>query len=345
MIEYKVGDILAEDVEAIVNTVNCVGVMGRGIALQFKKAYPENYKVYAAACKRKEVQPGKMLIHDLNSFMNPRYIVNFPTKRHWRGKSRIEDIESGLVALAQEIEKSKIRSIAIPPLGSGLGGLRWDEVRPLIEDALKDFDDLRVVIFEPRGALQAQAMVKSKDVPNMTKGRAALVSLMQSYLNGLMDPSISLLEVHKLMYFLQESGQKLKLRYQKAIYGPYAGNLSHVLNKIEGHLVSGYADGGDAPDKELQLVPGAVKDAQAFLNDDKDTKAHLKKVADLVEGFETPFGLELLATVHWVSTKMDAVSIEDVIAETYAWNDRKKQFTPRQIEIAHKVLEQKNWLN
>ena len=148
MIEYKKGDILREDVEALVNAVNCVGVMGRGIALQFKNVFPENFKAYAAACDRNEVQPGRMLIFKTGRLTNPKYIINFPTKRHWRGKSRIEDIDAGLVSLVREIRSHNIRSIAIPPLGSGLGGLDWSAVRPRIEKSLSGLDAVRVVIFE-----------------------------------------------------------------------------------------------------------------------------------------------------------------------------------------------------
>src|SRR5436190_9407038 len=152
MIEYKKGDILREDVEALVNTVNCVGIMGRGIALQFKNAFPENFKFYVAACERHEVQPGRMLVFKTGGLTNPKYIINFPTKRHWRGKSRIEDIEAGLVALVNEIRRRGIRSIAIPPLGAGLGGLAWADVRPRIERAMRELPDVRVVVFEPHGA-------------------------------------------------------------------------------------------------------------------------------------------------------------------------------------------------
>ena len=150
MIRFKTGDILAEDAEALVNTVNCVGVMGRGIALQFKKAFPENFRAYDEACERGEVRPGRMFVFETRQLTNPRYIVNFPTKRHWRGNSRIEDIDAGLKDLATVIRERDIRSIAVPPLGSGLGGLDWSDVRPRIEDALGGLDDLQVVVFEPK---------------------------------------------------------------------------------------------------------------------------------------------------------------------------------------------------
>lgn len=344
MIEYKTGNILTEDAEAIINTVNCVGVMGRGIALQFKNAFPDNFKAYAAACKRGEVQPGRMFIYDMGGLTNPRYIINFPTKRHWRGKSRMEDIESGLEALAGEIRERGIRSIAIPPLGSGLGGLEWSEVRQRIELALADMDDVRVIIFEPKGAPAAEKMVRNREVPMMTPGRAALVELMHRYIAGLLDPFVTLLEVHKLMYFMQEAGEPLRLKYRKAPYGPYAENLRHVLNAIEGHMVSGYADGGDAPDKPLQLVPGAIEDATAFLGEHTETRERFDQVTKLVEGFESPYGLELLATVHWVMKHEQAASVDEVVSHIHAWNARKLQFTPRQIGLAVDVLSRKGWV-
>ncbi|MDR5173008.1 macro domain-containing protein, partial [Methylobacillus flagellatus] len=212
---------------------------------------PDNFRAYEAACAREEVQPGRMFVFETRTLTNPKFIINFPTKRHWRGKSRMEDIDSGLKALVTEIRNRGIRSIAIPPLGSGLGGLSWADVRPRIEAALRGINDLDVTVFEPN---TAPITTRSREVPNMSPGRAALVVLIHRYLGGLMDPFVTLLEIHKLMYFMQEAGEPLRLKYAKAPYGPYAENLRHVLNAIEGHLVSGYADGGDAPDKQVELV-------------------------------------------------------------------------------------------
>ena len=343
MIEYKSGNILAEDAEALVNTVNCVGVMGRGIALQFKKAFPENFEAYARVCQRKEMQPGKMFVYDIEGLTNPRYIINFPTKRHWRGNSRIEDIEAGLRTLVAAIRQRDIRSIAIPPLGCGLGGLQWSSVKQRIEQALAGLDEVRIVIFEPGASPVAEKMPRNREIPEMTQGRAALVELMRSYLSGLLDPFVTLLEVHKLMYFLQQTGEPLKLRYKKAHYGPYAENLGHVLNAMEGHLISGYADGGDDPSKQLELVPGAVEDAERFLQDHADTHERLERVRQLVEGFESPFGLELLASTHWVMDNEPVSSRDEIIAHVHGWNSRKQQFSPRQINIAMDVLASKNW--
>ena len=169
------------------------------------------------------------------------------------------------------------------------------------------------------------------------------MELINRYLAGLLDPYVTLLEVHKLMYFMQEAGEPLRLRFTQAPYGPYAENLRHVLHAIEGHLISGYADGGDAPDKQLNLVPGAVEDATAFLSEHADSRARFDKVAALVDGFESPFGLELLSTVHWVVKHESVATLHDAIERTYAWNDRKRQFTPRQIGIAVDVLSAQGW--
>ena len=343
MIEHKTGDMFGEDVDALVNSVNCVGVMGRGIALQFKSRFPNNFKAYAKACKRNEVQPGRMFVQETGQ-LSPRYIINFPTKRHWKGKSRMEDIEAGLDALAQEIKDRNIRSIAIPPLGSTLGGLRWEDVRPRIEAALARLDDVAVTLFEPGGGPPDNRPNRSTKAPAMSRSRAALVSLVDRYLRGLLDPFVTLLEVHKLMYFMQEAGEPLKLGFEEGHYGPYGRKLRHVLGSMEGHYITGYEDAVDAPGKQLELVPGAIEDATAFVNRHPATKQRLTRVSDLVEGFESSFGLELLATVHWVAAGHPSCSDDVVIAYTYAWNQRKRQFSERQIRLALRILRDKGWL-
>jgi len=212
MITVTRGDILKADAQALVNTVNCVGIMGRGIALQFRKAFPECYKAYKAACDRKELHPGKMLVCDLCRLDNPRLVINFPTKRHWKGKSKLEDIEAGLNALVDLVRRRHIRSIALPPLGCGLGGLEWPVVRVRIERAFAGLEDVNVFLYEPAGAPAADAMPKERKTPNMTVGRATLLGLMKRYLSALMDPVVTLLEIHKLMYFMQGTGEELSLR-------------------------------------------------------------------------------------------------------------------------------------
>jgi hypothetical protein len=177
----------------------------------------------------------------------------------------------------------------------------------------------------------------------MTPGRAALIGLVRRYLDGLLDPSVTLLEVHKLMYFMQEAGEPLRLRLSKGPFGPYAENLRHVLSEIEGYYFTGYGAGGDEPDKAVELVPGAVEDARALLAERPQTNERFERVARLVEGFESPFGLELLATVHWVIAHENAHSPDEVIRRTYEWSSRKEQFTQRQIRLAQEILEERGW--
>ena len=209
---------------------------------------------------------------------------------------------------------------------------------------LCELEDMEAIIFEPSSAPADGRPNHSPNVPRMTPGRAALVRLMDRYLRGLLDPFVTLLEVHKLMYFMRVAGEPLQLYFQKGHYGPYADNMRRVLREVEGHLVSGYTDGGNAPDKQLELVPGAVEDANAYLEGHAETRERLTRVAELVEGFESSFGLELLATVHWVAAEHPFATEEEVIGHAYAWDDRKRQFSERQIKLALQVLQEQAWL-
>jgi O-acetyl-ADP-ribose deacetylase (regulator of RNase III)/uncharacterized protein YwgA len=344
MIEIKEGDILKANAEALVNTVNCVGVMGRGIALQFKKKFPQNFNAYKTLCNKNEMKPGRVFVFDLERIYYPRYIINFPTKKHWKANSRLEYIEAGLESLVKEIRNRRISSIAVPPLGCGLGGLDWNVVRPIIEKAFSQLPEVQVLLFEPKGAPDAEKMVKVSTIPRMTVGRAALIMLIRRYLAALMDPDISLLEIHKLMYFLQEAGQPLRLNYEKGTYGPYAQKLRHVLNVIEGHFIEGYGDAEDRPDIQIHLKGNAVVQAQEYLEKHRDTLNMLERVFDLISGFETPFGMELISTVHWVVTRENSVDLEDTITKVYQWNQHKKIFRENQIKSAWECLEAKNWI-
>ena len=218
-------------------------------------------------------------------------------------------------------------------------------MRPRIERTLESLPDVQALLYEPMGAPEAVDMVRMAKAPTMTTGRAALLGLMDRYLAALMDPFVSLLEIHKLMYFMQNQGEKLKLNYSKAQYGPYAVNLRHVLSSIEGHYIQGYADAEDDPDKQIELTPGTADWAMAFLDNHPDTRKRFDRVVDLVEGFETPFGMELLSTVHWVATCEGAANLDQVVEKTRAWNSRKQMFQPGQISIAWNVLCKKGWIS
>ena len=206
---------------------------------------------------------------------------------------------------------------------------------------------MRIVVFEPHDSPGQLRMTRRRSAPNMTPGRAALVGLMDRYLRGLLDPIITLLEVHKLMYFMKVGGEPAmeRLRVVKGRYGPYAENLTHVLREIEGHLILGYRDGGDAPHKQLELVAYGVDAANQFLEQHPHTRARFDRVVDLVAGFESAYGLELLSTVHWVISRENPDGLDDMISRFYAWNDRKRRFSVRQIRLAATVLEEKSWID
>lgn len=322
MIHSEKGNLLDANVEALVNTVNCVGVMGKGIALQFKQAYPENFKEYEKLCRINEVKPGKMFIHSTNSFIGIKYIINFPTKRHWRAKSTMGDIQSGLVDLIAVVQKYEIKSIAIPPLGCGNGGLNWSEVKPLIIEAFKQVPDVEVHLYEPGGSPKSDKMKIGTTTPRMTRARALFISLMNQY--SIPGYRLSLLEIQKLAYFLQEVGEPLKLNFEKNKYGPYAENLNHVLQRIEGHYIRGYGDRSSKA--EIYLLPNASAKAKSLLEKEENALNRLREVADIIEGFETPYGLELLSTVHWVvKHKPSIINDNDaVVEEVHNWSERKK---------------------
>ena len=342
MIRSKSGNIFESEADALVNTVNCVGVMGRGLALQFKKAFPQNFEEYRQACDRGEVVPGRMFITEPNTLTSPKFIVNFPTKRHWKGKSKTEDIEAGLSALRDEIEARHISSIAIPPLGSDLGGLHWPDVRRLIVSALSS-TTADVILYEPGEAPNAKAITRISKPPRMTTRRAVVVALVDRYWKGLCDPFVTLIDVHKLMYFMQAAGEPLDLKFKKYHYGPYAENLRQVLNAIEGYFISGSADVGDIWDKQIELVPGAVDDAATLLRKHQNTTGRLERVSKLVEGFESSFGLELLATVHWLLHKEGIMGVDQLVERLHSRENCRQRFIPGQIHLAFDRIFEDGW--
>ncbi|OQZ02084.1 MAG: Appr-1-p processing protein [Candidatus Brocadia sp. UTAMX1] len=345
MIKIIKGNILEQKTEAIVNTVNCVGVMGRGIALSFREAYPENYREYKKACDKGEVVPGRMFVHFAGDMFSKKYIINFPTKRHWKGKSRIEDIRSGLVDLVSVIKELRIKSVTIPPLGCGLGGLDWKVVRPIIESTVKELSGVEINIIEPEPSFKIQRQKTARsEKTKLTNGRAGLIVLIGRYLEAMMDTSVTLLELHKLMYFLQESGNPLRLKYEKALYGPYASNLRHVLDIMNNVYISGYDDREDNPEKEIELLDNAFSDAEEYLSNKPEIMKHLHKVSSLISGFETPFGMELLSTVHWVAKRENADTSDRAVLLTHEWNSRKKMFSEKQIKTAWEKLKSQNWI-
>ncbi|NQU20355.1 MAG: macro domain-containing protein [Candidatus Nealsonbacteria bacterium] len=347
MINFLKGNMFEADVEALVNTVNTVGVMGKGIALQFSRAFPEIMKPYKDACESGQLEIGSVFTVKLSMLEGPKYVINLPTKKHWKGKSKIEFIQSGLQALVDEIQRLGIRSVAVPPLGCGLGGLRWDDVKREIESALGELSDVDVLVFEPAGKPPASRMKTATKRPKMSPGRAALLGLMRRYVAALMDDEVTLLELHKLMYFLKEAGEVPKLHFVKGRYGPYSTNLRHVLTDIEGHYITGFGDASEEPGKVLEPMPGAVKKAEKFLKTQPKTLECFHRVEDLIDGFETAYGMELLASVHWVAKheQSPAKTCDDGIRMVHDWNPRKRDtFAPEHIRVAWERLSLMAWL-
>jgi O-acetyl-ADP-ribose deacetylase (regulator of RNase III) len=342
-VTIKSGDLLKEESEAIVNTVNCVGVMGKGIALQFKQRWLQNFKAYAAACDREEVKPGTMFIYDLGEWEKPRYIINFPTKVHWRGESNIEYIEKGLRDLVMQVKRLGIKSIALPPLGCGNGGLDWHTVKRLVFDVFKDQPNVQVDLFEPKGAPPPQEMVNRTEKPKLTSVRAAVVKVVSIYRE--MEYALSKIEIQKLVYFLEEAGQPLNLGFVKHNYGPYSDKLRHVLKAMDGHYINGVGD--FSGDSEITMVPGALSEADEFIktSGDEGLCEQVTRVGDLIEGFETPYGMELLASVHWVGTRDSKVhTVDDSIVAVHNWNARKRAVLREDhIRVAWRRLKKEGW--
>jgi O-acetyl-ADP-ribose deacetylase (regulator of RNase III) len=322
-IELGSGNLLTADVDALVNTVNTHGVMGKGLALQFKKAFPDAFTSYERACKNGEIVTGRM--HVVRRLSSPRYIINFPTKKHWRNPSKLEYIQTGLSDLVEQVRALSIESVAIPPLGCGQGGLDWSEVRPLIEGAFASLPHVRVILYAPAGAPAASEMLDRRSTPAMTAARAAVLALMGRYRSTGYDYRLSLVEIQKLAYFLQTAGEPLRLKFEAHHYGPYADNLRKSLRHMEGHLIRGIGDGDNKPEVEVELLPGVGERATEVLAQQPASVARLEKVTALIEGFESPFGMELLGTVHWVMTHgADATDVDDVIKRVHTWSARKR---------------------
>ncbi|MGW0169172.1 type II toxin-antitoxin system antitoxin DNA ADP-ribosyl glycohydrolase DarG [Streptomyces sp. NPDC003343] len=347
MITRGTGNLLLADVDALVNTVNTVGVMGKGIALQFKRAYPENFKDYKASCDRGDVMVGRMHVHEVEQVAGPRFIINFPTKRHWRAPSRIEDVASGLVALRDEIVERGIRSIAVPPLGCGNGGLSWHEVEPMIRQTLGTIPGVEIRVYEPSGPPNASSMPNATQVPAMTRERAAFLAALDRYIRsgisrGLaFEPRVSLLEAHKVAYLLQKLHLTLGLHFEKGIYGPYSQPLDRAVSAMEGHFVTGFGDGTSGAQAILELNKDSVNEAEQLLKQYPEFEKIAARFEVLTSGFEDAFGMELLSTVLFAAEELvtPPPSPESVTACIRAWNPRKERlFTEAHVQTAWQRL-------
>ncbi|MGQ0484867.1 MAG: type II toxin-antitoxin system antitoxin DNA ADP-ribosyl glycohydrolase DarG [Hyphomicrobiales bacterium] len=310
MITFTKGNLLEADAEALVNTVNTVGVMGKGIALMFKEAFSENMKAYEAACKNKEVRIGRMFVTERRQLLGPRWIINFPTKVHWRYPSRIAWIEEGLEDLKRVIMENNIRSVALPPLGSGNGRLDWSDVRPRIEAALGSLPGVHVIVYEP--TKKYQNVAKRAGLEKLTPARALVAEMVRRY--WILGIECSLLEVQKLAYFLERSIKTLNipntldLQFEAKKYGPYSPRLTHLLNGLDGSYLHCEKRLADAKPFDLIWFEDAKKDKVAAYLKSAEAKPYrpaLEATSQLIDGFESPLGMELLATVDWLIDRQE----------------------------------------
>jgi O-acetyl-ADP-ribose deacetylase (regulator of RNase III) len=334
MITYRKGNLLDAPVEALVNTVNTVGVMGKGIALQFKTNFPENYKAYVEAVKNGSVQLGKVLVVPITQIGKVKYVINFPTKGHWRYPSKIDWIASGLQDLKIKVNETGIKSIALPPLGCGNGGLDWNLVRPLIENVLNNID-ADVIIYEPTTEIQELLRKEEKaSAAKLTPVRAMLLQLLYNY--RALGEFTSEFAAEKLGYFLQRFGEKqLKLNFQKGYYGPYSGQVRHVLYAVNGYYLKGYEQKDAKPFEHLEMIVDKAPEIQSYLRDNLtlEMQDRLQKVAELISGFESPYGLELLATVDFLIEENRTFDAQVIMEKL--WSERKKDmFLKQHVEMA-----------
>ena len=351
MITYTQGNLLEAQVEALVNTVNTVGVMGKGIALMFKERFPKNMAEYASACTAKQVNTGKMFVTETSELMGPKWIVNFPTKQHWRAKSKMEWIQEGLIDLRYFLENNNVRSIAIPPLGAGQGGLAWPDVKMEIEKALSDIKTTNIIVFEPTSKYQNVA--KASGVKKLTPARALVAELVRRY--WILGMECSLLEIQKLAWFLQRTIEKrglkneLKLKFEANYYGPYANNLDHLLNALDGSYLKSDKRIPDCDPLDVIWFNESEKQKiSTYLNTEaKEYLPALEGATQVISGFESPFGLELLSTVDWLVTNQGCERTVESIKEGIAnwpagakWAQRKfNLFSNKDIEFALTNLE------
>lgn len=305
MITYTTGNLLEAEAEALVNTVNTVGVMGKGVALMFKERFADNYRQYKAACDAKQVQTGKMFVTDVKELQGPRWIINFPTKQHWKAPSKMIWVEEGLQDLRRFLIEHKVKSVAIPPLGAGNGGLDWAQVKPRIESALADLDT-EILIYEPTAKYQNVA--KRSGVEKLTPARALIAELVRCY--WVLGMECSLLEIQKLAWFLEQAIEKaglppLDLKFEADRYGPFAARLNHLLDGLDGSYLHCDKRIKDAKPSDVIWFDDKRRDyLHTYLHSEaKQYLPALECTTQLIDGFESPFGLELLATVDWLLAK------------------------------------------
>lgn len=335
------GNLLDSEAQALVNTVNTVGVMGKGIALQFKERFPENFRAYSRACKNGEVKTGKMFVCDELTINGQKTIINFPTKEQWFRKSEYKFIEDGLQDLVNVIRNRNLKSVAIPPLGAGNGGLSWNKIKMLMTQYLSELNDVELFIYEPNAEIKKilQKENQRKDI-KLTPARAMLLYSLFKY-ERFGEPS-TVFTANKIMYFLQQSGENLKLQFEPYTYGPYAQAVEKVLYALNGKYLSGLEQMQAGPFEHLKLDYNKYDEVNEFVNKnlDSDQKQRLSDLFKFIDGFESTFSLEILSSVHFLKTNNPGLTKEEILDKIQNWNDRKKsRINEYHVELAHEQLD------
>lgn len=338
MIQYITGNILDSSAQALVNTVNTMGVMGKGIALQFKKAYPNNYKAYQKACKNNQLHVGKMFVTlDSNITSGERIIINFPTKTSWKKPSEYKYIEDGLENLVELINYKKIESIAIPPLGAGNGGLNWEKVKKIIEQKLENLN-VAIYVYEPTLQIQEHLI---KERVKLTDARALLLYVLYDLVRN--SEYVSEFSSEKVCYFLQKFGAKkyFKLEFEPNFYGPYSGKVRFVLNAINGSYLMGYSDMNKKPFEPLTLISDAYETVKNHIESNRELLEITNKTIVFLRGFYSDFALELLSSLDYISTKENTLDRQIILKGLEKWSDRKRTLfsNPKYIDVSLKHLQ------
>jgi len=334
--KYITGNLLEADTQALVNTVNTVGVMGKGIALQFKERFPINFKIYAAECKKGEMKVGKMLVVKENTLNGEIIIINFPTKTEWFKKSQYDYIEEGLKDLARVIEEYKIQSIAIPPLGCGNGGLKWDKVKPLMDKYLGHFSNVTIKIYEPNETVKEILQKENvKKEVGLTAARAMLLHALYHYEK--LGEVATIFAANKLAYFLQKSGEPLRLQFVPYKYGPYAQAVEKVLYALNGKYLKGMEQMKARAFEPLQLNYERYDEVETFIKSNLsiEQKQRLGNLFEAIEGFESTLSLEILSSTHFLLGENPKATEDELFEKIKNWNERKKNLiTKEYINIA-----------
>ena len=331
----KIGDLLKSDAQTLVNTVNCVGVMGKGIALAFKRKFPDMFEDYERRCARGEVRLGRPYLY--KGHAGP-WILNFPTKDHWRAVSRLSDIVAGLKYLEMHYKLWGITSLAVPPLGCGSGQLDWAVVGPTLYRYLNELD-IPVALYAPHGTPPQQLELEflagktrvEKEIPSaeyirVPPAAVALVAILSRVTREPYHWPIGRTTFQKIAYFATEVGLPTGLHYGKGSFGPYSPQLKRVVAQLQNNGLLSETKRGHM----FVAKPGPTyRDARAqYRSQLKDWLPAIERVADLFLRLQRTTDAEIAATVHYVAQDLKpraghTPSELEVLEEVKAWKARR----------------------